>query len=498
MHKYDIAIIGSGLGGLLCGSILSREGFNVIILEKNPVTGGCLQSYRRNGHIFDTGVHFIGSLDQGQVLDRYFRYFLIRDQLKLKRADEQASDIICYPDGNTYELPTGSQNFRESLLKYFPGEKKAIEDYISAMQKICKAFPLYNLNAKYERFKEQGYFNINTHQFFSELTSNHKLQNLLAATNFNYAGRSDKSPFYIHSLITNSLIESTWRLVDGSAQISTLLVKQIKENGGTVITNSEVTSLKLSSNTVSSLLVNGEQVIEATWVISDIHPSNTFSLLTDINPVRLMNKRIEHLENSFGPFTLNGYFIKDTFPFLNSNYFYHPQENPWIDQTSKQKDNESSFVFMTPPYSNTDQFADTFTILTEMDFDMVKKWEHTKVGARGNDYLEFKEAFADKLMESVDKLFPGFSSKVEKTYTSTPLTWQNYTGTPKGSMYGILKDSNDPIRSMVFPKNRISNLLFTGQNTILHGVIGVTIGSVQTCSEILGIEYLVNKINEAS
>jgi len=81
MPKYDVAIIGSGLGGLLCGSILSREGFNVIILEKNPVTGGCLQSFRRNGHVFDTGVHFIGSLDHNQVLDRYFRYFQIRDQL---------------------------------------------------------------------------------------------------------------------------------------------------------------------------------------------------------------------------------------------------------------------------------------------------------------------------------------------------------------------------------------------------------------------------------
>ena len=37
MSKYDIIIIGSGLGGLECGEILSKEGFNVCVVEKNAV-----------------------------------------------------------------------------------------------------------------------------------------------------------------------------------------------------------------------------------------------------------------------------------------------------------------------------------------------------------------------------------------------------------------------------------------------------------------------------
>jgi all-trans-retinol 13,14-reductase len=136
--------------------------------------------------------------------------------------------------------------------------------------------------------------------------------------------------------------------------------------------------------------------------------------------------------------------------------------------------------------------------MTAMDFDLVKKWQHTKIGSRGKEYLELKGRFAEHLVENADKIFPGFRTNIERTYTSTPLSWLDYTGTPGGSMYGILKDSNDPMRTMVFPKNRIPNLLFTGQNVILHGVIGVTIGAVQTCSEILGMEYLIDKITEAS
>ena len=62
MSKYDIIIIGSGLGGLECGAILSKEGYHVCVLEKNELFGGCFQTYQRGGHRMDTGIHYIGSL----------------------------------------------------------------------------------------------------------------------------------------------------------------------------------------------------------------------------------------------------------------------------------------------------------------------------------------------------------------------------------------------------------------------------------------------------
>ena len=49
MSKYDIIIIGSGLGGLECGAILSKEGYHVCVLEKNELFGGCFQTYQRGG-----------------------------------------------------------------------------------------------------------------------------------------------------------------------------------------------------------------------------------------------------------------------------------------------------------------------------------------------------------------------------------------------------------------------------------------------------------------
>ena len=65
--------IGSGLGGLVSGVILSKEGLKVCVLEKHHKAGGNLQTFSRDGCIFDTGMHYLGSLDEGQYLHKYFK-----------------------------------------------------------------------------------------------------------------------------------------------------------------------------------------------------------------------------------------------------------------------------------------------------------------------------------------------------------------------------------------------------------------------------------------
>mgnify|MGYP000251524455 CR=1 FL=1 len=71
--KYDVVIIGSGLGGLECAHILSRAGLHVLLLERGTQAGGCLQSYKRQGLSFDTGFHYVGGLDEGQPLHSAFK-----------------------------------------------------------------------------------------------------------------------------------------------------------------------------------------------------------------------------------------------------------------------------------------------------------------------------------------------------------------------------------------------------------------------------------------
>ena len=65
--KYDVVVIGSGFGGLACAHLLSMAGRSVLVLESHWQPGGCLQSYQRKGHTFDTGLHYVGGLREGET-----------------------------------------------------------------------------------------------------------------------------------------------------------------------------------------------------------------------------------------------------------------------------------------------------------------------------------------------------------------------------------------------------------------------------------------------
>jgi all-trans-retinol 13,14-reductase len=137
-----------------------------------------------------------------------------------------------------------------------------------------------------------------------------------------------------------------------------------------------------------------------------------------------------------------------------------------------------------------------------MRFDEVKKWENTfntvsQEESRGDDYEEFKRVKSEKLFDLVETKFPGFKAAIKSYYAATPLSMRDYIGTDDGSLYGIVKDYREPMRTFISPRTKIPNLLLTGQNLNLHGVLGVTVSAVLTCSEILGSKNLIEKVRNA-
>lgn len=106
MSRQRVVIIGSGLGGLSSGLILSRNGYDVTILEQGAQIGGCLQCFRRQGVKFETGMHFIGSADEGQVLNRLLRYLGVLDDIRLSRLDTNGYNVVSL-DGQQFRFANG-------------------------------------------------------------------------------------------------------------------------------------------------------------------------------------------------------------------------------------------------------------------------------------------------------------------------------------------------------------------------------------------------------
>lgn len=55
--KYDVIVIGSGVGGSGCAALLAAAGYDTLMIEKNSQLGGACSSYYKNGYTIDVAVH---------------------------------------------------------------------------------------------------------------------------------------------------------------------------------------------------------------------------------------------------------------------------------------------------------------------------------------------------------------------------------------------------------------------------------------------------------
>jgi phytoene dehydrogenase-like protein len=105
---------------------------------------------------------------------------------------------------------------------------------------------------------------------------------------------------------------------------------------------------------------------------------------------------------------------------------------------------------------------------------------------KGEGYEKFKFEKTEKMIEALEKRIPNLRHAIKRIYTSSPLSYRDYIGSFEGNMYGYMKSSENPLKTMVSPRTKIDNLFLTGQSVNMHGILGVTIGAFNTCAEILG------------
>lgn len=502
MPMYDAVIIGSGLGGLSTALMLAKDGMQVVVLEKNRQAGGALQIFSRDKAIIDTGVHYLGSLAPGQNLERYFSYFGIYDKLKLERLDRDCFDLVSLPSGD-FPYAQGFQEFAKRLTEYFPQEKQGLQKYITALQEVIHSFPVYNVEPGLVNPVENKWMNITAKTWIESFVTDPTLQQVLAGTHLLYEGRAESTPAYVHAMTVASYIQSAWRMVDGGGQIPRLLVDELKKYGGEFKNYSEVTELKIENGNVAAAITRTGEVYEGKHFISGIHPTMLFNLIPEGTIRKGYVNRVKELPNTLGSFTAHCIMKPHSLLYKNHNLYGFTSDDVWSASAYNNADWPRSFAAFFSRRAGDEKYTECANLMTLMRFDEVKSWANSfrtyphYTISRGEEYEKWKEEKIEKVIQLAEEKMPGFKDSVQSVYTSTPLSYRDYLGTPDGSMYGILKDARSPYSSVFAPRTKIPNLFMTGQNLNLHGIVGTTISAVVTASEILGNEYLMKKIKQA-
>jgi all-trans-retinol 13,14-reductase len=382
------------------------------------------------------------------------------------------------------------------LTKQFPDEKAAINGYIATVRESIRSIPLYDLESAGSFNLDLARLNHGVMPYLKSITQNQRLQNVLAGANSVYHGAAQRTPLYMHSCIRNSFVSSAWKVSGGSDHLTEVLLQTLSACGGKVITEAEVAGFSFAGNKIDSAILKDGRKFFGKQFISNIHPAITLQL-TGLEKVRTSyRKRIESLENTAGFFTLYLVYKEDFFPYLNYNLFQYYHDDYFNDELPEEHW-PHTYVIYTPFYAEDQKFTRTASIISFMKNEECRKWIDLEPGQRGQDYYDFRDEKAERLLDAVEKRYPGLRKGIEKYYVSTPVTFKDYTGTPEGSGYGILKDWENPARSIILPRTKIPNLYFTGQNLNIHGVLGTTVSAFITCSEFIGFKNLVTKVINA-
>lgn len=276
-------IIGGGLGGLFTGAILSKEGVDVTVIEKNAILGGGLQSFVRFGEVFDTGMHVIGGMQPGGNIRRICEYLGVFDKVHIKDVDPETTDTLYFAeDKKSYHISQGKTEFVNALSKDFPAEKENLTAYVDALYNIVDELDMFYLKPSADFiFVHSEEFMMAANDFISKYIRDPKLCNILAYMNPLYGGRKNMTPAYIHALISVLYINGPSRFAGGSYLFANTLRDCIIENNGKVICGDGVKAITTEDRMVTGVRTEKGFEFTADWYISAIHPCTLFKLMED-------------------------------------------------------------------------------------------------------------------------------------------------------------------------------------------------------------------------
>jgi phytoene dehydrogenase-like protein len=132
-HKRKVVVVGAGMAGLTAGAYISREGHELLVLDKSAKCGGLVSSFTKDAFVFDTGPRAIGNAG---ILRPMLQDLGIDLPMVKGAVSTGIADRIVH-----YGSDAGIADFITSLRHFFPesgAEIAAIEKRIRFATKSAK------------------------------------------------------------------------------------------------------------------------------------------------------------------------------------------------------------------------------------------------------------------------------------------------------------------------------------------------------------------------
>ncbi len=477
-----VIIIGGGIAGLSAGVYARRSGFDATILEQHTIAGGNSTSWKRNGYLFEGGLHWLVGSSPRVPLNRLWR--------ETGALDEDTSiynrdPFFTYLDGNTniclYRDP---DKLEQHLLSVSPQDAKMIRSLCKDIRKFGKmAMPIMDIKGVQVKHKNAPPLSM-LFSMVSALPRMNALAKLSCAqyvAQFKHPGIRNVLQNIIGSgtFAANSILFTLGGLSAGDAGYpkggSLAMAQRMADRftglGGHIEYKTHVDRIVTTNDKAVAVICNGKELLTDAVIVTTDAMTAIDSLFdppfhepwTDV--MRSVTKPILDTFLCLG--------VETDLSDLPENFLL-PLDTP-INFAGEAHNilginNYASFEGYAP------KGCSALTAVFLADTNTYSFWKNAK---QDGSYEQKKKEFAQMVMDRLSEKFPQLRNRFSTWDVATPLTYERYCGTYKGSWMTIM-EPNKPQANYPLKSESISGLYFAGQRMQAPGGVPIAVTTGRT------------------
>jgi phytoene desaturase len=499
--KYKIIIIGAGMAGLSAGITWAinndLEKDPVLLIEKQPKTGGFVTSYEREGFVFDT-CQMIPNISE--ILD----YLGIEIELK-KFMGYYMRIFVVNPETDevrVLELPSGLETFKKKLMDQYPHNAPQIEKFLDYSRDMY--LELFNLKV------EPKFIDImkllftcpkivkNASKTFKQYFDQFGITEHDVIEIFNiFADFSALPAEQVTALVPisamNSLLDGAYRTKAGFIDFSNKLQERYLNLGGELLLNTEVTKILVENDQVKGVCLKNGEEIYSDYVVTTVDTMLAMKQLVGLEKIRSINKKyaekIESTKMSTSSINISlGLDDKLDLAGLGMDCGYNVITTGGDTYDRLFEDYEAGKIgfsdkrfqvgVICPSLTTGGQPNITIRVSPMGLGDWVKLREKDR-----SKYNEEKIKWGDFFIDIVEKyLIPDLRKHILISDISTPATYARYSSSPTGSIFDMAPYTTNFGRTRLKMRTPIKGLF---QPKFVHGVFGSLLAGMQVNDMIL-------------
>jgi len=497
MNRYDTLIIGAGLSGLTAASLLAKRGLKIAVIERNFKPGGSCGIFKRDGSTFDQGTAMLYGFGDRGFNPHYFVFNCLEEPIDVIKHDLLYSVNF---KGKKIRFFADVDKFAEELADVFPGQMDNLKRFYSDLKKLYDkvmvkhtAYETPDEANKLLAFKKLlanplayikflSFMNKSTRQLLERYFSDPEIFKFFDKLTSTYCYTTvDETPAILSAVMfIDNHVGGSFYTAGSTLFLPGKLEKVIEENNGEMFYEKEAKEIIIENGKAKGVLLENGQILYGDNIIYSGTVWNLYGRL--VNKKHSSPERREwarKMSPTYSSMVLYALVDAGVIPFGTT-----PIEM-FIGNPDAIDESEITVYILS---------IDDKT-LCPLDMHVVaaigpsfKSWPDSDAGGkyRTKEYLEQKQAEAERMVGVLEKNFPGFKKGLKHLEISSPATIERYTMKNWGCVAGPKQSIGQHMFNRLHVKSDWDCLFCCGEScTMGTGSPAVTVSGISAANAVL-------------